>query len=66
MRYVLYTEDPNTHKEVYIRGVDPFETGAARLEKTRHVSEAHAFSDARSAYDYGKRHRLFWWRVGQR
>lgn len=66
MRYVLFSEDPNTHKEVYVRGIDPFETGAARVEKTRDVAQARDFPDARTAYEYGKRYRLFWWKVGQR
>lgn len=66
MRYVLFSEDPNTHKEVYILGINPSESGPARIEKTREPANARRFGTTAEAYAYGKRHRLFWWRVGQR
>lgn len=66
MRYVLFSEDPNTHREVYVGGIDPFLTGPGRICRTFRVSEARAFTTARDAYEYGRKHRLLWWKVGAR
>jgi len=61
MNYVLFREDNNTHKEVYVSGCAPGAVIVAdRVEDARH------FTTARQAYEYGTAYGLDWWHVGQR
>lgn len=61
MQYVLFRENPNTHREVYLKRM----LGEA-AEWTENLAEAKKFASAKRAYAYGARFELEWWRVGQR
>jgi len=62
MKYVLFRDDPNTHKEVYVGASSDYRDWSA----VRSLREAMKFQTARQAYEYGAQHKLSWWRVGQR
>ena len=61
MPYVLFKEDPNSHREVYFRD---FINEVA--QSTRDVREARTFETAIRAYEYGDAMGLGWWKVGER
>jgi hypothetical protein len=61
MKYVLFREDSNTHREVFLAAIEkgkPLPCAEPQL--------ALAFPSARSAYAFGAEHGLDWWRVGRR
>lgn len=61
MRYVIYHENPNTHREVYIRVTEqgyPAETPV--------LEQAKRFATPREAYEFAELLDLDWWHVGER
>lgn len=63
-RYVIFREDNNTHKELYVQ------CDSQMCDNTIHATEdaddALAFSGARGAYEWAGARKLDWWRVGVR
>jgi hypothetical protein len=59
--YVLFREDPNTHKEVYMA-----EMVGKRPVSVKDPLLAMTFKSARFAYAFGADAGLDWWRVGRR
>ena len=68
MSYVIFHEDPRTHKEVYLVAVGvERDTGKHAIAATDGVERASQFDTARQAYEFaGGFKPLSWWRVGQR
>lgn len=60
-RYVLFREDPNTHREVYLADMNN-----CIPQLTADPDLAIPFPTARDGYDFGSVHKLDWWKVGQR
>jgi hypothetical protein len=61
-QWVIFREDPNTHREVYMRCV----LGGV-VDRVSDVADARVFPTARAAYAFGAQHEcLEWWHVGQR
>jgi hypothetical protein len=65
LRYVLFRENPNTHKEVYLSpavGDEP----EATVPTVNSPRKALQFISAKVAYNFATRKGLEWWRVGLR
>lgn len=60
--YVLFREDPNTHKEVYLAHISK----SGRAYSTRDPRDAIRFETAAAGYALGSAHNLEWWHVGRR
>lgn len=62
MAYVLFREDPNTHKEVYLLNL----VAGVLPQSTKEVRRAKHFNTAAAGYTFGALFGLNSWRVGQR
>lgn len=60
--YVLFREDPNTHKEVYLLNL----VAGVLPQSTKKPDRAKRFNSAAAGYTFGALFGLNSWRVGQR
>jgi len=69
-KWVLYRENNNTHREMFVVGFFVIGTGARgpirQLKNTTDVEQARPFESASDAYEYGAIHALDHWRAGLR
>ncbi len=59
--YVIYHENANTHREMYVTVL-----ASGRATYTYELREAARFKSARAAYQFADLAGLDWWRVGTR